>query len=110
VGSEQVTPVEFDDVASGRLCYLLNEGAGQNIYFQTLGEDEHPVLDATHQVVTKNGDTYSNGIEAVRSSLSTAQRAVFDLQGRSHSTMQHGLNIVRQADGQVKKVFVRYAL
>jgi len=106
VNSQQVSTVEFEDVSSGRLCYLLNEGAGENVYYQTLGQDEHPVLDATHGVVTKSGDTYANGIAQLQWSMPATER-VFDLQGRSHSSMQHGLNIVRTADGTVKKVLVR---
>ncbi|MBQ9668468.1 MAG: hypothetical protein IJV45_07000 [Prevotella sp.] len=106
VGSQQVQSVEFDDVASGRLCFLLNEGAGQTVFYQTIGEDEHPVLDATHGVVTKSGDTYTNGIANVQYSMFNVQ-SIYDLGGRSHAVMQRGLNIVRQQDGTVRKVLVK---
>lgn len=108
VTSQQVTSVEFDDVISGSLCYQLNEGAGKTVYYQTLGQDEHPVLDATHGVVSKSADgTYANGIKAVVSTSVSGRSAVYDLQGRSHQSMQRGLNIVRSADGSVRKVLVK---
>ncbi len=93
----QVATVDPADVANGRLCYLLNEGAGETIYYQTLGEDLHPVLDATHKKVVKEGDHYVNegstGIynaQFVRSS----QSVVYDLQGRRVAQPAKGLYIV----------------
>jgi len=39
------------DYASGRLCYLLNQGQESPIWFQNLGTDDYPTLDSTHGVV-----------------------------------------------------------
>ena len=78
----QVEAASFDDLGSGRLCYLLNQGAGKNVFFQTLGLDDHPVLLDSHGVVTYEGGQYVNGIETVHSSESMAHSSTYDLQGR----------------------------
>ena len=74
----QVTSVSVEDVTGGKLCYDLNEGAGKTIFYQTLGTDLHPVFDATHGVVIKDGvqtltviikptdiSTYDNMVQAL---------------------------------------------
>lgn len=52
----------MEDVESGKLCYRLNEGKTLNpIWYQTLGQDAHPIFDASHLVVLKSDDdTYYN--------------------------------------------------
>ena len=54
--SFDIKGITIEQVASGELCYLLNQNSGVEtpIWFQTLGEDEHPVLDNTHGVVAKD--------------------------------------------------------
>ncbi len=52
--------VSAEDVASGKLCYMLNEAAGKTVYYQTIGTDAFPVLDNTSKEVIKDGDTYKN--------------------------------------------------
>ena len=60
-GESYAKTVTAEQVASGELAYLVNEGAGAKIYFQNIGEDAVPVLDATHKEVIKNADgTYAN--------------------------------------------------
>ena len=58
----QVNRITSDDVASGKLCYQLNGGTTMDpIWFQTLGQDAHPVFDVTHNVVLRTDDgTYYN--------------------------------------------------
>ena len=58
----QVNRITADDAASGKLCYLLNNGkVMEPIWYQTIGEDTHPIFDATHSVVLKADDgTYYN--------------------------------------------------
>lgn len=41
-----VTRVSSDEVADGKLCYLLNQG-GTMEWYQTIGTDDYPVLDAS---------------------------------------------------------------
>ena len=51
-----------EQLQSGEICYLLNGGNTENpVWFQTIGTDPYPVLDATHQTVgkTKEG-TFTN--------------------------------------------------
>lgn len=52
----------------------------------------------------------TSGIEQVEKSAEkgTEVKAVYDLQGRSQQKLQRGLNIVRNADGTVKKVLKGY--
>ena len=62
VWGSQVQAAENDDLASGKLCYDLNQGAGTTVYYQTLGKDDHPVLDSKHlAVVMKNGQYVNEG-------------------------------------------------
>ena len=58
----QVNRTSIEDVESGKLCYQLNGGKTlEPIWYQTIGKDGHPVLDATHSVVLKADDgTYYN--------------------------------------------------
>ena len=55
-------------VSSGELCYLLNQNSdeGSLIWFQTLGMDDHPVLDSTHGVVVIDEDgNFINSPESI---------------------------------------------
>lgn len=62
ISTTQVTRITMEDVESGKLCYRLNEGKTLNpIWYQTLGQDAHPIFDASHLVVLKSDDdTYYN--------------------------------------------------
>ncbi len=53
--------ITADDVASGKLCYLLNEALGKTVFRQTIGTDKAPTFDADAKEVIKNADgTFSN--------------------------------------------------
>ena len=56
-GTNNYAAVSEEDMTSGELCYNLNQGAGETVYYETLGEgeDSYPVLDATHGKVSKMG-------------------------------------------------------
>lgn len=54
--------ITLEQAASGELAYLLNKEAGETVYYQTIGEDQWPVLDSTHGTVYKHGDIYNNEI------------------------------------------------
>ncbi len=56
----KATQVTLDQVASGELCYLLNQDLDTPVWFQTLGEDDHPVFFTDHGVVVKQGDDYAS--------------------------------------------------
>ena len=54
---DQVTTISMDPVFSGELCYNLNGGASEEIcWYQTIGQDTHPVLDSSHGTVYKAED------------------------------------------------------
>ena len=63
-GAVEGTAIQTNEaqMASGELCYLLNEGSTiLPAWGQNLGEDAYPVPDRNHKVVTKNEDgTYAN--------------------------------------------------
>lgn len=49
----QGTAISMTAAGSGELCYNLNEGSGTDnmVWYQTIGEDPHPVFDVKHGVV-----------------------------------------------------------
>ena len=104
---------EFDDLESGKLCFDINQGAGETIFYQTLNADDHPVLDATHGVVYSDGQGgYTNDTSLDVKSVKTAQvksaaEAVFSLSGARQVEMQRGINLVRMSNGKVVKVLVK---
>ena len=60
----------YEMAATGQLCYLLNRGDLRNpTWFQTLGEDEFPILDPTHGIV------YSTGQDEFASASTDDERA-----------------------------------
>jgi len=42
-----VEDLTTDDIASGKLAFYMNEQAGEEVFFQTLGTDKHPMPFAT---------------------------------------------------------------
>ncbi len=62
ISTTQVNRTTDDDVLSGKLCYQLNGGEVMNpVWHQTIGEDSHPVFDASRGVVLRTDDgTYYN--------------------------------------------------
>ncbi len=48
------------DLSSGKLAYELNSALGENLFFQTLGEDMHPTLDSTRKTVLLDNGKYVN--------------------------------------------------
>ena len=50
-----------DMLATGELCYRLNEGQETPAFFQTLGEDPYPILDNTHKQVYASGTLNCDG-------------------------------------------------
>ena len=95
----QVNPLTDEQVASGELCYLLNGDQSEIVWYQNIGEDPHPVFDATHKTVVKNEDgSYDNitAIETVQSEESKAQSGIYDLSGRkiSGTKLSKGIYII----------------
>ncbi len=94
---KNATEITPEQVASGELCYLLNEYSGQDtpVWFQTIGKDDHPVLDPTHGIVLLADDgTFFNedtdGIASINNEQLTMNNgsAVYDLSGRKMFNVQ----------------------
>lgn len=109
VNGRQVTAATSEDVTGGKLCYDLNQGAGETIYYQTLGSDNHPIFDASHGVVIKDGDKYVNDATGISTTVKKIEdnAAVYSLSGVRQQKLSRGVNIVRTADGKVVKVLVK---
>ena len=77
------TQEEFEN---GNVCWLLNdESEDTPTWFQTLGEDEHPVLDNTHGIVTYKDNAYSNlGGSSIEDTFTDPNKLVdvYDIRGR----------------------------
>ncbi|MBQ7988922.1 MAG: glycerophosphodiester phosphodiesterase, partial [Bacteroidaceae bacterium] len=58
----QVTPITDEQVASGELCWMLNHSMlnYEPVWYQTLGEDEYPVFDASHEIVYRAYDIFGS--------------------------------------------------
>ena len=109
----QVTNVTSTQVENGELCYLLNGKQSDDVvFFQTLGEDTHPVLDNTHKVVYFDGTKYVNellpdAIEGTTDTTGASVTGIWSLSGMKQNTLQKGINVVKMSDGTVRKVLVK---
>lgn len=122
---QNATVIDKTQLTSGELCYLLNEGNSTLVWFQTLLEDDYPVLNNSHaEVLLADDGTFFNedvdGIESIHHSPFTIHDyAVYDLNGRrinaaatlnSHLStvnLRKGLHIIRTRDGKSYKVLVK---
>ena len=67
------------------------------------------------RLITFSPENTPTAIEAVddldvgtrRAALSGSQTGIFDVQGRKLNALQRGVNIIRMADGTVKKVIIK---
>ncbi|MBQ7683889.1 MAG: hypothetical protein IJT48_05325, partial [Bacteroidaceae bacterium] len=104
----QVNPITDEQVENGELCYLLNGDQSEIVWYQTIGEDAHPVFDASHKVVVKNEDGgYGNatGIEMLTTdSRPQATDGIYDLSGRkvSKDKLSKGIYIINGKKVAVK--------
>ena len=72
---DETTAKTTAEFASGEVCYLLNGGKSDETiaFYQTIGEDDYPVLDSTHKVVYADTDcdgsalNYTNGSDVSQS-------------------------------------------
>ena len=109
VYGSQVTPAEEGSVASGKLCYDINQGAGKVVYYQTLGSDIHPILDASHGIVELVNGEYVNVSSGIVTAVSTTNHteSIYSINGVRQQQMKRGINIVRQSDGSARKIFIK---
>ena len=82
-------------MTSGEVCFKLN-GEKSSPWYQTLGEDEWPVLDDSHQAVIKVNDTYVNSgvgpsnIEMSTTDSSRQPTAIYSLTGLRVTRLRPG--------------------
>ena len=107
---EGVEKLAEESFTNGELCFLLNGGQTTNVvWYQTLGEDDYPVLDPSHKIVYLEEGEYTNNPTLIQlpEGNVAAPVAYYDLNGVRTETLRPGLNIVRFADGTVRKVFLK---
>ncbi|MBQ8046421.1 MAG: hypothetical protein IJ196_00645 [Prevotella sp.] len=109
----QVTVVSDEAITNGELCFKLNGSeSGVERFLQTLGSDDFPVLHGNHAKIYYDGSKYTNdgtGIEkpTVSERLTAKGAQLYTVNGTRVNEMQKGINIVRLADGTVKKYIVK---
>jgi hypothetical protein len=100
-GSAPVSVTE-GQLASGEVCYNLNEDEYSPVWFQTLGEDAYPVLDNTHKTVLYDAyNGYYNlskdeedGINSLTPALSEGEGAIYNIAGQRVGKAQKGIYVV----------------
>lgn len=107
----QVQTFNDDQLQDGELCYKLNGSeSGVARFFQTIGSDKHPVLHGSAGLIYFDGTKYTNdgsGIESVSEQLIEKGSKLYTINGTRINEMQRGINIVRMANGKVKKYIVK---
>ncbi|MBQ8454644.1 MAG: CotH kinase family protein [Bacteroidaceae bacterium] len=105
------TLVTSDQVANGELCYMLNQygDPDEPVWYQTIGVDDHPVLDSTHGIVLLSDDgTFCNdpdGIQQIAGGNGYLSES-YSVMGIRMDKAQKGIHIFRSADGTARKVLV----
>ena len=58
-----ITPKQVNNtqLTSGDVCYMLNGDQTEINWYQTLGEDDYPLLDNSHSIVYQNGHLHCDG-------------------------------------------------
>ena len=114
-----VTVIDETQLTSGELCYLLNGRNTQTkpVWFQTLGLDDHPVLNVTHAQVllASDGNWYNEDQDGIRtiqnlqpSLWGIMDGGVYDLQGRRvNNTSSKGIHIIHTPNGTSFKVAIK---
>lgn len=90
--------LEEADYASGKLCYLLNGDQSSIVWYQNVGEDAYPMLDASRGQVVKNEDgTYGTltGIETPSDlNAERLESVIYNLKGQRVEKAVKGLYIM----------------
>lgn len=109
----QVINVTTEQVENGALCYMLNDSvSGGDTFFQTLGEDLHPVLFGSRQKVYEVNGSYTNNVVGIRENAIDKSedgkiQRIYSVDGVRRSNLQKGINIVINGKGKAKKVYVK---
>ena len=97
-----------DQMTSGELCYNINNGAGETIFYQTVDEDSYPVFDATHGKVSKmSAAGYSTFYKGTSASKFSSAVEVYTGEKKTkpteHITLVRQDNTIPAATGVVLK-------
>ena len=109
----QVINVTTEQVENGALCYMLNDSvSGGDTFFQTLGEDLHPVLFGSRQKVYEVNGSYTNNVVGIRENAIDKSedgkiQRIYSVDGVRCGNLQKGINIVINGKGKAKKVYVK---
>lgn len=113
-GQEGLPGITDEELQDGTLCYRLNRGSsdGPVCFFQTLGEDEHPLLDASRGRVYYINNVYTNVPDGTRidnmpAMVGNEVEAVYGPDGRRRTRLMPGLNIIRMVNGTSRKIYVK---
>ena len=113
-GEATVTAIHFgaligrsdgDVLVENAITNVMNDDQNEINWYQTLGEDEIPVLDETHATVFLNDNgTYSNtdGIQAATKEQPAQSGIIYNLQGQRIQNPGKGLYIIDR-----KKVMIK---
>jgi len=105
IGTAQGKKMTEEKFRNGEVCYKLNGDQSDIHWYQTIGEDAFPVLDASHAIVIFEDGAYANadGIKEINAQCSMLNvQSIYNLAGQRLSKMQKGINIVNG-----KKVLVK---
>ena len=106
-----VTTVNDKQLMSGEVCYKLNGDQSEINWYQTINEDQYPLLFPDHEIVyyDETEGFYYNlingipvGINEIASSEPKVQTGIYNLAGQRLEKLQKGINIVNG-----KKVLVK---
>ena len=105
---KKATLVDETQVTNGELCYMLNEGDDQSkpVWFQTLGQDDYPVLNATHfEILLADDGTYYNEDPDILTAPFWAKEYVsYSIMGIPTAGKEKGIRIIRTRDDRTYKV------
>ena len=97
---QEATKVTNPQLASGEVCYKLNSDQPSIVWYQTILEDDYPVLDNSHEVVLCN-DEYgfynmtNDGPVGIDEIAESAENSlIYNLAGQRLQKMQKGINII----------------
>lgn len=112
---KKATVVDETQITGGELCYLLNQedNLPTPVWYQTLGQDAHPVLNKTHAKVTLGDDgTFFNEDDPnIITSPFWATKAdgyeSYSITGIPTTRAQKGIHIIRTRGGKAYKVLMK---
>ena len=110
---ERGRPEGYEDewLASGAFTYYINNVANGTVFYQTLGEDPHPVLDKTHGIVYQKEDgTYTNQEPSAEPTVPVADLldVVFNEDGTAEDVSPMHNPVLKTATTYYNETYNRY--